>query len=500
MKRAVTMRAALSDPQLLGNALPGNSWANWRAMLIASNGEKLNAEERATYQRFTNREREPGQRVEEALFLIGRRGGKDRAAAVVAAYFAALVDWSSVLAKGERGLVLCIGADTKQAAVQRRYIEGVFDSSPLLSALVVNRTADAVELLSGIAIEVRAASFRRLRGSTCVAVILTEAAFLPTEESSNPDAEILNAVRPSLATTGGPLVIITTPYARRGEVWSLFHRHFGPGGDPQIVVAQGTSRDFNPTLSQRVIDRAMERDPAAAASEYLAQFRTDIENFVGREAVLACVVAGRRELPPIRGTRYVAFVDPSGGSADSFTMAIGHRSDDRAIIDVVREQRPPFSPDGIVQEFAQLLASYHVSSVSGDRYGGAWVSECFRAHNMRYEAAEKPKSDLYLGLLPALNSGRVELLDHPRSIAQICQLERRTARSGKDSIDHPPHAHDDVANAVAGVVNMLLLARTPMVLPENLLNDLIALSRRDTGERALAQQRRAQDRQLYGFG
>jgi hypothetical protein len=31
-------------------------------------------------------------------------------------------------------------------------------------------------------------------------------------------------------------------------------------------------------------------------------------------------------------------------------------------------------------------------------------------------------------------------------------LERRTARGGKDSIDHSPGQHDDVANAVAGAL------------------------------------------------
>jgi hypothetical protein len=35
-------------------------------------------------------------------------------------------------------------------------------------------------------------------------------------------------------------------------------------------------------------------------------------------------------------------------------------------------------------------------------------------------------------------------------VAQICGLERRTGRSGKDSIDHAPNGHDDLANAVAG--------------------------------------------------
>jgi hypothetical protein len=151
--------------------------------------------------------------------LIGRRGGKGRAASVLAAYLAALVDWSDVLASGERGLVLCIGPDQRQAKITHAYIEGVFNGSPILSGLVANRTADTIELTNNIAIEVRAANFRRLRGVTCVAVIATEAAFWYSNESSaNADVEILNAIRPALSTTCGPLITITTPYARRGEV------------------------------------------------------------------------------------------------------------------------------------------------------------------------------------------------------------------------------------------------------------------------------------------
>jgi hypothetical protein len=133
--------------------------------------------------------------------------------------------------------------------------------------LVSNRTADSIKLSNRISVEVRAASFRRLRGVTCVAVIATEAAFWQTDEGSgNPDSEILNAVRPSLATTHGPLIIITSPYARKGEVWDVYRRHYGPQGDPLILVAQGASRDFNPTLSESVVRRALERDHAAGSS------------------------------------------------------------------------------------------------------------------------------------------------------------------------------------------------------------------------------------------
>ena len=56
--------------------------------------------------------------------------------------------------------------------------------------------------------------------------------FWRNENTANPDTEILNAARPMLATTGGPLIAITTPYAKRGEPWNIFKRDYGPNGDP----------------------------------------------------------------------------------------------------------------------------------------------------------------------------------------------------------------------------------------------------------------------------
>jgi hypothetical protein len=212
---------------------------------------------------------------------------------------------------------------------------------------------------------------------------------------------------------------------------------------------------MNPSVPQAVIDAATERDPANAAAEYGAQFRSDVESFIAREAVEACVTPDMRERPRIAKLRYSAFVDPSGGSADSMTLAIGHKEGDTAIVDAVRERRPPFSPEDVVSEFATLLKSYGISIVTGDRYAGEWPRERFKVHGIAYEPSAKPKSDLYRDILPAINSRKVDLLDNDRLINQLIGLERRTARGGRDSIDHAPGAHDDVANAVAGVVAAL---------------------------------------------
>ena len=152
-----------------------------------------------------------------------------------------------------------------------------------------------------------------------------------------------------------------------------------------------------------------------------------------------------------------AFIDPAGGSGnDSMTGAIGHMERSKVIIDTIREYKPPFSPKYVVEELSKLLKRYGIRRATGDRYTGQWAVERFRECGVRYEACDLSKSDLYLELLPVLNTGEIELPDHPELIHQLCNLERRTRSGGKDKIDHLPGGHDDLANVVAGVAYDLL--------------------------------------------
>ena len=388
MKPTHAIRKALADKKLLGNVLAGRSWRAWRMLMIAAMGEALTDDERVIFTKLTGREREPLQRVEEVCAVVGRRGGKSRAMATLAAYIAGLCKHS--LARGERGVLLCIAPDQRQAAITLDYAAACLEGSPILAQLIANRNADTLELTNGISIEVRAASFRRLRGPTYVAVIADEAAYWYSDEfSANADVEILNAVRPGLATTGGPLIIASSPYAKRGVLWETHRRHYGPDGDPLILVAQGTSRDFNPSLPQSVVDRALERDHAAASAEYLAQFRADIETFVAYEVVQACV-GDHVEMAPLGAHRYSAFVDPSGGSADSFTMAIAHRDGERVVVDATREVRPPFSPEAVIDDFcdpAQVL-----SHLQGDRRPLRWRVSARVIPQARHPLRSAPRS------------------------------------------------------------------------------------------------------------
>jgi hypothetical protein len=141
------------------------------------------------------------------------------------------------------------------------------------------------------------------------------------------------------------------------------------------------------------------------------------------------------------------------------TLAIAHREDDGvAVLDCVREVRAPFQPENVVMDFCQTLTSYGIGVVTGDRYGGEWPREQFSKRNITYRPSEKVKSDIYRDMLPILNSRRCQLLDIPRLISQFHGLERRTARGGKDSIDHGPGAHDDISNSVAGAIVLASIA------------------------------------------
>jgi hypothetical protein len=394
----------------------------------------------------------PTQPAQEAWLVVGRRGGKSRVAALIAVYLACFRNYGQILAPGEVGTLPIVAADRRQARAVMGYVKGLIEQVPMLGQLVVHEMAESVEFSTRCRIEIHTASWRSLRGYTCVGAVLDEVAFWRSDESANPDVEIVNALRPAMATViGALLVAISSPYARRGILWEQYRRHYAREDDPVLVWQAGT-RAMNPHIDERIIATAMEQDEAAAAAEYGAEFRRDVESFLTREAIEAVVIPGRRELPPLADVSYLAFVDPSGGAGDSMTLAIAHHDDGRGVLDAIRERRPPFSPQAVVAEFAALLDQYRVVTVAGDRYAGEWPREAFRAHGIDYEPAELAKSDLYRTLLAHVNSRRVELLDHPRLFAQLGNLERRTAWGGRDSIDHGPGGHDDVANAVAGAL------------------------------------------------
>jgi hypothetical protein len=462
----------MRDPALFGGmGFDKPSWEPWEAFLEALQALPMSEEHLALYRKHTGRSEPPTKPSRYAELVVGRRGGKSRILSLIAVYLAACLDHRPYLAVGERAVVAVIAKDRQQAKVILGYIVGFLKERPLLAALIESEREEAVHLNNSVSIEVMTGSIGSPRGRTFLAVLCDEIAFWTTTDGANPDHEIITAVRPGLSTIPYSLLLLaSSPYAKRGVLYSNFAKHFGQPSAP-VLVWRGSTQEMNANLADDDQIAEMYRDdPERAAAEHGAEFRSDIVDFITREAVEAVMARGVRELPPSEGIAYSAFVDPSGGSADSMTLAIGHsETSGLTILDCIREVKPPFSPDHVVREFADLLKAYGVSRVQGDAYAGEWPRERFAAHGVMYDVSPRNKSQIYLELLPLVNAQRIRLLDSPRLVAQLVGLERRVARGGRDSIDHMQGHHDDLANSVAGVlVNLVVDKRPALVRAEHM--------------------------------
>ncbi len=452
---------ALDDPGLFRNHFRGDTWQPWRAFLAALFALVMDAAECALYTHHTGRQKPPTAAFKEAALVIGRRGGKSRILSLIAVFLACFFDYEPYLAPGEVATIAIIAADRRQARSIFRFTLGLLRAVDMLAGMIQDETAETITLSNRVVIEIATASFRVSRGYTFAAVLADEVAFWRSDDSANPDQEIISAIRPGLATIPTAMLLLaSSPYRKRGVLYSAFTKHFGQD-DSRVLVWKASTLEMNPGLDARIVEEAYADDPEAASAEYGAEFRSDLSDFIPRDIINACTPLDRFEIAPSRGRRYVAFIDPSGGTGtDSMTLAIAHREGEKSILDAVREAKPPFSPEAVTVDFATFLKTYGINRVTGDRYAGEWPREQLRKRGIEYDLSEQPKSDIYRDCLPLLNSGRAELLNIPRLASQFCGLERRTSRSGRDSIDHAPGGHDDLCNVAAGAL-LLASAKTP---------------------------------------
>lgn len=458
---------ALRSPRIFKPAFRDlKTWHSWEVFLAAVFGLPIaDGPDLELYRKCTGRQSPPTQPFRTVFCASGRRSGKSRIASAACVYQAAMRDWSAVLGPGERGKALIVATDREQARGIRNYVAGLLNANPNLKRLVASEGKERIELSTGIDIEVASANYRSIRGRTVVFACLEELAFWRSSEVyANPAEEIYRALVPSLATAPGSLLLgISSVYSRQSLLWEMVSKHHGKD-DSDVLAWVSESRTMNPSLSEKMIQRELEADPAGAKAEWLSIPRDDIESFVSMELLRSAIVPNRvTDVPLARGARPFGFIDPSGGRQDSYTAAVSSvEPSGRIVINAVREARPPFSPEAVTREFAEFFKGYGIRQVAADRFGGAWVEEMWsKVGGITVKAAEMTASDYYLSCLALLTSGILELPDNPRLTTQFLQLERRVRPGGKDSVVHPVGLHDDIANAVAGAAVLASQGQSP---------------------------------------
>ncbi len=153
--------AACEEPELFKPWFRNPStWRGWFAFMSVLFGLPMDDEGWALFQQCTGREDRPAAGFKEAWLVVGRRGGKSIVLALIAVYISTFIDWSPYLSPGERGTVMVIASDRRQARTIFRYVRAFLGRVPMLAAFIERETADEIGLNNGVTIEITAASYR----------------------------------------------------------------------------------------------------------------------------------------------------------------------------------------------------------------------------------------------------------------------------------------------------------------------------------------------------
>ena len=233
MKPAITLSQALSDPELMGETFASPSFWTWRVVAKLIDGialterREIDLFEQCTGRTYNRQARRAFRRL---ILLAGRRAGKDRFLSPVGVWRAALcTDWRKHISAGEQAVVLLLGADRKQAAILRRYCQGLLEV-PRLKREVTRITNDLIEFRNGASLEIGTNDANLIRGRSAIAVLGSECCHWRTDEASaSSDEEVVSAAEPSMSMCpdGGLLLLGSSVHRRVGYMFREYKELFG---------------------------------------------------------------------------------------------------------------------------------------------------------------------------------------------------------------------------------------------------------------------------------
>jgi hypothetical protein len=427
---------------------------NWNTILKAFDGVPLTDAELPWFQENTGRRAPLPGGFTELVAIVGRQAGKDDICADIgnANAVQAIVNNEDV-----DGQFISFIAQDHRSSVRTLFhrVSRPWVKIPELRQHVASQTADTIVLDNGLTLAAFPCRPAALRGLRNRRVAMNEADHYHSTEGNPVAVEMRRAVLPTLSTTGGKLVIASSPYLATGLLAELRRRHYGNESSTTLVV-QASAPEMNPTLPADYLQRMEQDDPDAYRSEVLGEFRLGTSALFPDPSVLESCTAEWRELPPSTATRWYPFMDISSMKNDASALALSYRDGHRTVVGLVRTWPAKVStPESVAAEMSGILRAYGCHTVTGDRYAIGFVEQTLRRHGITFEPSDLDRSRLYLELLPRVLSGSVTWPNDRELGRQLRSLERRRGFAGRDRVDaRGGAAHEDTANALAGSVHV----------------------------------------------
>ncbi len=428
-------------------------------------GEPLDADELRTFHELAGVESGgPNPRgYRETIIRAGRRSGKTVRLCAPFIVSALLAPVDHLLAPGERGRVLLIGPTLA-------HVRQALDATAgLLDALRIPYARRELEIEpKGLRTVVRAtvADHMAPRGGTAVAAVIDEAALLPFDpEADGYDEEMIAAVRPSLATTKGKLLMVSSPWVMQGVHFDGMRRHLGKvGGD--VLALDAATWVWHPALSEQETKR-LEPNPVRHAREWGAVAGENEESFLRASDVRACVDVGVQERPSAPGVQYVAGLDVAF-RRDRTALVIVHRElrkrpgippAEVVVVDCIRVWSPTAGQrldfDSTIAEVANVCRRYGNCKIVRDSFAGDAVASALQMRGV--ESEELPMSapaqaSRYEFLSQKIRArDALRLVDHEDCVRELIGLRVRLHAAGRIEVAAPNKkgSHDDIADALA---------------------------------------------------
>ena len=393
-------------------------------------------------------------------WCLSRGAGKSLVLSIIALYEVLTSEY--VAQQGETVAVSIVSPRMKQSRLLLSYIKGFLDR-PELSGFVDSVVEGSARFTNGRVIHSVAVDRAGAggRGTTNIAIILDECAFLMSEGTQVASDQWAAQLAGCRGVENPRGIISSSANGQAGFFYETFRENHG-NADSAWETFLGPVDLARPDMSPSLLREYHRADEQAYRREFLCDFSagSGSEKFFNQNQVEACVKAGVIAVPQSGPTvQYAAAVDPSGGANDVMTMTVVERLEDGSVRQCLARGWDPKVPCAptvheIAMEVSEAIAPYGISTVFGDVFGGAWVVEAFAAAGLTYETrgfngGQKVQRASLLRELFA--SGRIQLLDEPIQTRELVEYEQKRLPSGAVSVNHPntKTGSDDYLDALA---------------------------------------------------
>lgn len=401
------------------------------------------------------------------VWALGRRSGKSLMASICAIYAAVMLsdEYRKYLRPNENFYIICVANSNEQAKIIIRNIKDLLNNSYYLQNLIKKEYSDSLELINNCIIKSIPTSSRTARGLPVGLLIFDEIAFSLEGESNASAESLFRALSPAVAQFDslGKILMISSPYKKQGLFWDMY-RNGKNGKHLTIQAVNHPSWEVNPTLSKEFLKQEKARDPELFDVEYGANFFNNLNSYLHSDMVERCINYDRDALlynPKYEGA-YFCSIDPSLGFRDAYAVVIAHFEDEKLIIDYcfqfevkkLSQVATGICVDEVVKTIAEFNNIYGgFQKILVDQFNSQVLIQRLSALNIEgFNWTNNNKKEAYEKLKVSINSGNLELYNHPKLISELKNLQINFTPSGNWTISGGTGAAvDDYASCLAAI-------------------------------------------------